>query len=122
LNASIDFEISLLRLLEKATNGTVIEISVTGKRRHNIRPSGHITERFHSGTAILLKPGVILGGKLSHECPLSRSVGYFLEPIIMLAPFAKKPFELTLHGITTDDKDLSVRHILEVSNGNSVVV
>lgn len=65
----------------------------------------------HAGTAILLKPGIILGGSLSHECPLSRSVGYYLEPIAMLAPFAKKPFELTLHGITTDDKDLSVRHI-----------
>ena len=26
----IDYEISLLRLLEKVTNGTVIEISVTG--------------------------------------------------------------------------------------------
>lgn len=27
-----DFEVSLLRLLEKVTNGTVIEISVTGAR------------------------------------------------------------------------------------------
>jgi hypothetical protein len=32
-----------------------------------------------------------------------------LEPIIMLAPFSKKPLALTLRGITTDDKDLSVR-------------
>ncbi|KAF7305024.1 hypothetical protein MKEN_01217400 [Mycena kentingensis (nom. inval.)] len=84
-----DFEISLLRLLEKATNGTVIEISVTG-------------------TALLLKPGIISGGPITHDCPLSRSVGYFLEPIVMLAPFAKKPFQLTLRGITTDDQDLSV--------------
>ncbi|KAF8623462.1 hypothetical protein AX15_006246 [Amanita polypyramis BW_CC] len=84
-----DFEISLLRLLEKITNGTVIEISVTG-------------------TAILLKPGIISGGPLTHECPLSRSVGYFLEPIIMLAPFAKRPVQLTIRGITTDDNDLSV--------------
>ncbi|KAF9483820.1 18S rRNA biogenesis protein [Pholiota conissans] len=83
-----DYEISLLRLLEKATNGTIIEISVTG-------------------TAILLKPGVILGGTLQHECPLSRAIGYFLEPIIMLAPFAKKPINITLMGITTDDHDLS---------------
>ena len=43
-----------------------------------------------------------------HDCPLSRSVGYFLEPVIMLAPFAKKPLQLTLRGITTDDDDLSV--------------
>ena len=62
-----------------------------------------------TGTAILLKPGIISGGPVSHECPLSRSIGYFLEPIIMLAPFAKKPLQLTLRGITTDEHDLSVR-------------
>ncbi|KAG5647254.1 hypothetical protein DXG03_000789 [Asterophora parasitica] len=84
-----DFEISLLRLLEKVTNGTVIEISVTG-------------------TAILLKPGIISGGAITHDCPLSRSIGYFLEPIVMLAPFSKTPFQLTLRGITTDENDLSV--------------
>ncbi|KAJ3857044.1 RNA 3'-terminal phosphate cyclase/enolpyruvate transferase [Lentinula lateritia] len=83
-----DFEVSLLRLLEKVTNGTVIEISTTG-------------------TAILLKPGIIAGGSLVHDCSLSRSVGYFLEPIIMLAPFAKRPVQLTLRGITTDDNDFS---------------
>ncbi|KAJ7685311.1 RNA 3'-terminal phosphate cyclase/enolpyruvate transferase [Mycena polygramma] len=84
-----DFEISLLRLLEKVTNGTIIEISVTG-------------------TALLLKPGIISGGPLTHDCPLSRSIGYFLEPVVMLAPFAKKPLQLTLRGITTDEHDLSV--------------
>lgn len=84
-----DYEISLLRLLEKLTNGTVIEISVTG-------------------TAVLLKPGIIFGGPITHDCPLSRSIGYFLEPVIMLAPFAKKPMQLTIRGITTDDNDLSV--------------
>ncbi|KAA1469467.1 18S rRNA biogenesis protein [Dentipellis sp. KUC8613] len=91
-----DFEISLLRLLEKVTNGTVFEISLTG-------------------TAILVKPGVIFGGAITHECPLSRSVGYFLEPLIMIGPFSKKPFNLTLKGITTDDKDLSVDLIRTVT-------
>jgi RNA 3'-terminal phosphate cyclase-like protein len=61
------------------------------------------------GTAILVKPGIISGGPVMHECPTSRSIGYFLEPVIMLAPFSKKPLALTLRGITTDDKDLSVR-------------
>lgn len=60
------------------------------------------------GTAILLKPGVIAGGQVVHDCPLSRSIGYFLEPVVMLAPFAKKPLQLTLRGITSDDQDLSV--------------
>ncbi|KAJ7509992.1 RNA 3'-terminal phosphate cyclase/enolpyruvate transferase [Mycena galericulata] len=61
-----------------------------------------------AGTAILLKPGIISGGPITHDCPLSRSIGYFLEPVVMLAPFAKKPLQLTLRGITTDDHDLSV--------------
>ncbi|PCH37965.1 18S rRNA biogenesis protein [Wolfiporia cocos MD-104 SS10] len=91
-----DYEVSLLRLLERVTNGTIIEISVTG-------------------TAVLLRPGVIAGGPVTHECPLSRSVGYFLEPVIMLAPFSKKPLQLTLRGITTDDKDLSVDLIRTVT-------
>ncbi|KAH8116860.1 18S rRNA biogenesis protein [Phellopilus nigrolimitatus] len=80
---------SLLRLLEKVTNGTIIEISYTG-------------------TSVLLKPGIISGGSVIHDCPLSRAVGYFIEPLIMLAPFCKKPLGLTLRGITTDDRDLSV--------------
>ncbi|KAG6376358.1 RNA 3'-terminal phosphate cyclase/enolpyruvate transferase [Boletus reticuloceps] len=91
-----DYEISLLQLLEKATNGTVIEISVTG-------------------TAVLFKPGIISGGLVTHECPLSRTVGYFLEPLIMLAPFAKIPLQCTLRGITTDDMDLSVDLIRTVT-------
>ena len=66
------------------------------------------------GTAILLKPGIIAGGSVLHDCPLSRSIGYFLEPVVMLAPFAKKSLQLTLRGITSDDKDLSVRHEVEV--------
>ncbi|PSR94113.1 hypothetical protein PHLCEN_2v4541 [Hermanssonia centrifuga] len=91
-----DYEVSLLRLIERVTNGTVIEISVTG-------------------TAILLKPGIIAGGSVTHECPLSRSIGYFLEPVVMLAPFAKKPMQLILRGITSDDRDLSADLIRTVT-------
>ena len=57
---------------------------------------------------MLLKPGVISGGSITHDCPLSRSVGYFIEPLVMIAPFSKKPFNLTIRGITSDDRDLSV--------------
>lgn len=100
-----DYEVSLLRLIEKVTNGTVIELSLTGV--FYIFLFGVDLTRL--GTAILLKPGIISGGPVTHECPTSRSIGYFLEPIIMLAPFSKKLLALTLRGITTDDKDLSVR-------------
>lgn len=67
-----------------------------------------MSSRPNIGTAILLKPGIIAGGTVVHDCPLSRSIGYFLEPVVMLAPFSKKPLHLTLRGITSDDRDLSV--------------
>nr|CAG8555735.1 10190_t:CDS:2 [Entrophospora candida] len=84
-----DFEVSFLRLLEKATNGSSIEISYTG-------------------TSVLYKPGVITGGKIFHECSNTRAIGYYLEQIIALAPFAKIPFDLTLTGITNDNNDISI--------------
>ena len=68
-----------------------------------------MTHTISSGTAILLTPGIIAGGSVTHDCPLSRSIGYFLEPAVMLAPFSKKPLHLTLRGITSNDQDLSVR-------------
>ncbi|KAF8264607.1 RNA 3'-terminal phosphate cyclase/enolpyruvate transferase [Lactarius quietus] len=81
--------LTVLRLIEKVTNGTMIEISLTG-------------------TAILIKPRIIAGGPVTHECPTSHSIGYFLEPIIMLAPFSKMLPSLMLRGITSDDNNLSV--------------
>ncbi|KAI8823578.1 RNA 3'-terminal phosphate cyclase/enolpyruvate transferase [Fimicolochytrium jonesii] len=90
-----DYEASFLRLLEKVTNGAVVEISYTG-------------------TTVVYRPGLIIGGKVRHECPPSRAIGYFLEPLIALAPFAKHPLQLTLSGVTNDNVDLSVDAIRTV--------
>ncbi|CAO3642533.1 unnamed protein product [Cunninghamella blakesleeana] len=84
-----DYEAKFLQLLEKVTNGSTIEISYTG-------------------TSVLYKPGGILGGRVEHDCGLERSISYFLEPMLVLAPFSKKPFVLQLEGITTDHIDSSV--------------
>ncbi len=36
-------------------------------------------------------PGVIWGGaSLEHDCGTGRAIGYFLEPLVLLALFAKK--------------------------------
>lgn len=87
---------SLLRLFEAITNGTVIEISYTG-------------------TTIAFKPGFIAGspsaivGSHKHECPLSKPIGYFLEPLLLLAAFGKSPTNVVLSGITAGgDADPSV--------------
>lgn len=85
-----DYEVSLLRLIDKLTNGTRVDIS-------------------EDGTAVRFDPGVVKGGRaLTHECATSRGVGYYVEPTLALGLFAKKPIELTLMGVTNDDADVSV--------------
>ncbi|XP_021279316.1 probable RNA 3'-terminal phosphate cyclase-like protein [Herrania umbratica] len=83
-------EISLIRLFEKVTDDCLIEINETG-------------------TKLKYKPGIIVGGSnLVHDCGVSRAIGYFLEPLILLGLFARKPLFIILKGITNDSKDPSV--------------
>lgn len=89
-------EASFLRLLDKVTNGSKIEIGYTG-------------------TSVFFRPGVVRGGKVSHDCPLDKSIAWFLEWIIPLAPFAKRELHLTLTGITTGPDSLGVDLIRTVT-------
>ncbi|KAF5198199.1 RNA 3'-terminal phosphate cyclase-like protein [Thalictrum thalictroides] len=83
-------EVSLLRLIEKITDDCIVEINETG-------------------TKLKYKPGVIIGGKhLVHDCGFSRSIGYFLEPLLLLAIFGKKALSIRLAGITNDSNDPTV--------------
>ena len=85
-----DYEASFLRLMDKITNGTTIEINETG-------------------TVLKYRPGVIVGGRrLEHNCGVSRGIGYFLEGLVCLLPFGKKQSSITLTGITNNESDLSV--------------
>ncbi|KAL7008808.1 hypothetical protein EMMF5_001554 [Cystobasidiomycetes sp. EMM_F5] len=83
-----DFEVSFLRLIERLTNGTLVEINYTG-------------------TEIYVKPGMLLGGSVVHQCPESRAVGWFLEPCLVLGLFGKQDLKLTLRGVTSNDRDVS---------------
>ncbi|GAA6034776.1 hypothetical protein NBRC10512_000371 [Rhodotorula toruloides] len=83
------YEVSFLRLVEKLTQGSRVEISYTG-------------------TSVLFHPGTIQNGQITHQCPLERGVGWFLEPLLAIAPFGKKDLSLTLRGVTTDGRDASV--------------
>ena len=66
-----EHEASFLRLLEKVVNGSEIRINETG-------------------SSLRYRPGIITGGgRISHECNPSRAIGYYLEPLIAIAPFAK---------------------------------
>lgn len=89
------YEASFLRLIDRMTNGSRIEINNTG-------------------TQLRFVPGLLLGGAIEHICPVGtaedveqdddelsyRSIGWFLEGILPLAPFGKDSLSLTLTGIT----------------------
>ncbi|CAM9630510.1 unnamed protein product, partial [Sphacelaria rigidula] len=82
-------EAAFLRLVDKLTNGTKVEINETG-------------------TTLRFKPGYVTGGRVTHDCGTTRSLGWFIEALMPLALFSKAPFNLVLSGITNDNVDLSV--------------
>lgn len=42
------------------------------------------------------------GGEIEHDCSLQRGIGYYLEGVMILAPFCKTPVEAKLRGITNN--------------------
>eukprot|EP00760_Papus_ankaliazontas_P001687 PhM_4_TR10568/c0_g1_i1/m.2660/K11108/RCL1; RNA 3'-terminal phosphate cyclase-like protein len=84
-----DFEVNLLRLVDRITTGTKLDVSP-------------------DATAFRLTPGVIAGGAISHPCPGSRGLGYWLEFLALLLAFGKTPSEVTLHGVTNHASDMGV--------------
>ncbi|KAL7639125.1 UNVERIFIED_CONTAM: hypothetical protein RMT77_010659 [Armadillidium vulgare] len=87
-----DFEVSFIRLIDRICNGSKLILGQTG-------------------TEIKFKPGILNGGKFEHTCPSSRSIGYFLEPLMILAPFMKFPLDITFRGVTNNNIDPSVDQI-----------
>uniref|UniRef100_A0A803VCB0 RNA 3'-terminal phosphate cyclase domain-containing protein n=1 Tax=Ficedula albicollis TaxID=59894 RepID=A0A803VCB0_FICAL len=87
--SSLDFEASFIRLIDKVTNGSRIEINQTG-------------------TTLYYQPGLLYGGSLEHDCSPSRGIGYYLESLLCLAPFMKHPLKIVLRGVTNDQVDPSV--------------
>ncbi|XP_070564203.1 RNA 3'-terminal phosphate cyclase-like protein [Ptychodera flava] len=91
-----DFEASFIRLLDRITNGSRIEVNETG-------------------TGVFYQPGLLAGGNIEHDCNIQRSLGYYLEALVCLAPFCKKPIKAILRGITNDKIDPSVDVIRTVT-------
>lgn len=79
----LEYEVNLLRLLDKMTNGTYLEVNETG-------------------TSFSFSPGSLIGGQLVHECCKLRGLGYYLEVVFALAPFCKKQLHITLRGVTNN--------------------
>ncbi|KAI4470611.1 rna 3' terminal phosphate cyclase [Holotrichia oblita] len=87
-----EFEVNLIRLLDKVTNGTIIQLDSTG-------------------TNLYFQPGLLYGGEVDHECSLQRSIGYYLEVLVALGIFCKIPLKATLRGVSNNLIDPSVDHI-----------
>lgn len=45
---------------------------------------------------------------MEHDCSVLRSIGYYLESLLCLAPFMKHPLRIVLRGVTNDQVDPSV--------------
>lgn len=45
---------------------------------------------------------------MEHDCSILRSIGYYLESLLCLAPFMKHPLRIVLRGVTNDQVDPSV--------------
>ena len=92
-----EHEASLLRLIEKVTNGCSIVINETGTR-------------------LRYRPGFVIGGSangdtLVHDCGSShaaKSIGWFLEVIVLICIFGKYPLDIRLTGVTNDGMDVGV--------------
>ncbi|XP_063364507.1 probable RNA 3'-terminal phosphate cyclase-like protein [Cydia amplana] len=84
-----EYEVSLIRLLDKVTNGTRVELSETG-------------------TSVFYQPGILIGGQVTHNCSTQRGIGYYLEILLALGPFCKEPLNAVLQGVTHHNLDVSV--------------
>lgn len=82
------YEVSLLKLITKVTDGTRTEVD---------------------RNSISLTPGRLTGGEFSFQCDSSMPLTYFLEPLVLLFPLSSQPTTVTLTHSTanTIDNDTS---------------
>eukprot|EP01006_Ploeotia_vitrea_P019787 TRINITY_DN52032_c0_g2_i1.p1 TRINITY_DN52032_c0_g2~~TRINITY_DN52032_c0_g2_i1.p1 ORF type:complete len:366 (+),score=33.13 TRINITY_DN52032_c0_g2_i1:40-1137(+) len=91
-----DFEANFLKLLDRLTNQMAVTINRTG-------------------TVVKYTPGSLVGGTFTHECNPQRSMGYYLEALACLCPWAKQPSVITLRGTTNKRDDLGVDYFRTVT-------
>ncbi|XP_058444494.1 probable RNA 3'-terminal phosphate cyclase-like protein [Malaya genurostris] len=87
-----EYEIDLLKLLDRVTNGSRVRID-------------------QSGCSLTYQPGLLHGGVFQHDCCVERGIGYYLDVLLALGPFCKLPMDVTLTGVTNSVESPSVDHI-----------
>ena len=70
----VEYEMNLMRMIESVTNGTTVKVNETG-------------------TVLFYSPGMLVGGSVTHACLPDRSVAYYLEVLLALAPFCANPLK-----------------------------
>lgn len=65
----------------------------------------------YQGTMVTFRPGTLTGGSFSFECSPVRAIGYYVELLLMLAPFCQGAIEATLTGVTNSGLDPSIEMI-----------
>lgn len=93
-----------MNLIDRLTNGSTIHVNETGATVIMVS----MATVLYVGTAVCYSPGLLIGGRFEFECSSQRGIGYYLEPLIMLAPFTKLPVNITLCGPTNNSLDPSV--------------
>jgi RNA 3'-terminal phosphate cyclase-like protein len=77
-----------------------------------------------AGTSLRYRPGIIIcGSGLVHDCGSSRSIGYFLEVLVLLALFAKRVSSSSSSSSSSNSITTHVRvcmHVLQ-SISNSLI-
>ncbi|CAL5979205.1 RNA_3'-terminal phosphate cyclase-like protein [Hexamita inflata] len=87
-----DAEAMFVNILAKIAPSTKATISADGKK-------------------VTFEPGIIEGGDFQFDCPQGRSLGYYLEYLLLILPFAKYITKIQLQGETHNNQDLSVDYI-----------
>jgi len=93
--SSADYEVAFLKLITDLSNGATVDINETG-------------------TIVKYKPGVIAGGAVHVDCGLERGIGYFVEGVLPMLPFAKKTVMATFKGVTDCNHDPSADYLRDI--------
>lgn len=67
------------------------------------------------GTEVIFRPGIVHGGEVEFECGTERGIVYFLEMILLVAPFCKLALRLTLHGVSSEELDQTIDSVKNIN-------
>ena len=70
--------------------------------------NGSMCELSDDACSLLYRPGQLVGGELEHDCSVERGITYYLEAVMVLAPFCKKPVDIKLRGVTNNTTGINL--------------